>query len=403
MGQDGVGGWIPIRAMKTMAWALGAVLIAGLLVAEIAMDVTPTERRQVYAVFGAMAMITFLTALLSLKVAARFGSLRTSLQVVAFAAVAVTGAVVATASLTMFIEPHDLTVVLVALVLGVGLGGVVAAAVARPLTDDVSAMSSTARRVAGGDLTARTGIVRSDELGTAALAFDEMVRKLQISEEERGHLLTAIGHDLRTPLTSMQAAVEALQDGMATDPAAYLRGLSHDLDHLTHLVDDLFLLSRIDAGRLEISPIAVDLSELADEAVEAVLPMAARRHIKVSVKTPGRVGVAGDPAALGRVFRNLLNNAIRHSPDAGEVKIQLSISDSRVDTLVIDQGGGFPHSIRSHAFERFVRADESRSRESGGTGLGLAIARAIVEAHGGTIAIEDGPGGRVRFALPLGR
>ena len=387
--------------MKTIAWALGVVLVAGLLVAELAMDVTPADRWLLYTVFGAVAVSTFAAAAVALKLAARFNSLRTSLRVVAFAAVAVTGAAVAVAAQTMFIERHDLTLVLVALVLGVGLGGVVASAVGRPLTTDLSTVSTTAGRVARGDLSARTGIVRRDELGEAARALDEMILKLETSEEERGNLLTSIGHDLRTPLASMQAAVEALQDGVAPDPAAYLRGISLDLDHLTHLVDDLFLLSRIDAGRLDLSPVEVDLAELADEAAEAVAPVAARRRIRVLVSAPGRIGVIGDPAALGRVFRNLLTNALRHSPNDGEVRVELTRDESQVKTVVIDQGDGFSKVIRERAFERFAREDDSRNRESGGTGLGLAIARAIVEAHGGAIAIEDGPGGRVAFALPI--
>jgi two-component system sensor histidine kinase BaeS len=377
------------------------VLAAGLLVAELAMDVTAPDRRRLYLVFGVLAVATFVAAIVSLRVASRLSSLRTSLIVVAFAAVAVTGAVVAVAALTMFIEPHDLTLVLVAIVLGVGLGGVVAGAVARPLTDDLEAISRTAERVGGGDLAVRTGVVREDELGKAAGAFDDMIGKLETSEEERRNLLSAIGHDLRTPLGSMQAAIEALQDGVAPDPPAYLRGLSHDLEHLRHLVDDLFLLARIDAGRLELATIGVDLAELADEAVEAVTPMAAARKLKLRVEAPGRVGVRGDPDALGRVLRNLLVNAVRHSPEAGEVVIILTRNGTHAETLVVDQGTGFPDYLKDRAFDRFVRADDSRNRESGGTGLGLAIAKSIVEAHGGAIAIEEGPGGRVRFSVPL--
>jgi signal transduction histidine kinase len=387
--------------MRTLVWAVAAVLIAGLIVAEFSMDLTAGQRRQLFLIFSAMAVVTLVIAWLSLKVAGRFKSLRTSLQVVALAAVAVTAAVVAVASLAMFIEPHDLTLVLVALVLGVGLGGVVAAAVARPLTGDLTALSTAAAGVAGGDLSARSGIVRDDELGTAARAFDKMVIDLQTSDEERRNLLTAIGHDLRTPLASMQAAVEALQDGIASDPPAFLRGLGHDLDYLRHLVDDLFLLSRLDAGRLEVSPVALDLSELADEAVEAIGPIAVKRGVRLSVQSPGQLGVIGDPAALSRVFRNLLDNAVRHSPDLGEVKIELTGSHSRVQTLVTDQGAGFSDGTKQRVFDRFYRADDSRRRESGGTGLGLAIARAIVEAHGGRISIEAGPGGRVAFELPL--
>lgn len=384
-----------------MIWALGGVLLAGLILAELAMDLAPLDRRRIYAIFVSLAVFTFLAAFGSLRVAARMKSLVTSIQLVAFAAIAVTAAVVAVASLTMFIEAHDLALVLVALALGIGLGGVVAAAVANPLTADLDTLSSTAHAVAAGDLTVRTGITREDELGSAARTVDRMIDRLQTSEEERRNLLASIGHDLRTPLASMQAAVEALQDGVAPDPSGFLRGLSYDLHHLARLVDDLFLLSRIDAGRLEISPIDVDLTELADEAVEAVSPVAARRGVSLSVLAPGRVAITADPAALGRVFRNLLSNAIEHSPESAEVRVQLTRNDSTVETLVIDQGFGFSDQIRSRAFERFVRADDSRSRESGGTGLGLAIARAIVEAHGGVISIDDGPGGRVRFILPL--
>jgi two-component system sensor histidine kinase BaeS len=387
--------------MKRTIWAVVVVLGAGLLVAELAMDLTDPDRRQLYLVFGLMALSTFVAALISVRTAARFSSLRTSLTVVAFAAVAVTGVAVALAALTMFIEPHDLTLVMVALVLGVGLGGVVAGSVARSLTDDLKAISVTAERVGQGDLTARSGVARADELGKAARGFDEMIGKLEMSEAERNDLLTAIGHDLRTPLGSMQAAVEALQDGVAPDPAAYLRGISHDLDHLRHLVDDLFLLTRIDTGRLDLSQTGVDLAELADEAVEAVTPAAATRNVRLRVDAPGHIGVSGDPAALSRVFRNLLANAIRHSPDSGEVNVLLARNGSYAETTVSDQGTGFPDHLRPRAFDRFVREDDSRNRESGGTGLGLAIAKGIVEAHGGTITIEDGPGGRVRFSVPL--
>ena len=132
--------------------------------------------------------------------------------------------------------------------------------------------------------------------------------------------------------------------------------------------------------------------------MEAVTPAAAKRRVRVSVEAPGRLGVLGDPAALGRMFRNLLANAVRHSPEDGEVKIELTEVGLRVETVIIDQGGGFTHPLQ--AFVPFSRTDRSRNRDSGGSGLGLAIAKGIVEAHGGTIAIEDGPRGGVRFALP---
>ncbi|HWL50108.1 MAG TPA: HAMP domain-containing sensor histidine kinase [Acidimicrobiia bacterium] len=388
--------------MRRTVLALILVVALVLLVAELAMDVTPADRRLLYLIFGVMALATFLAAVVSLRLATRFHSLRTSLIVIAYAAVVVTGAAVAVAAVTMFIEPHDLTLVLVAIGLGVGLGSVIAGAVARPLTADLEAISRTAERVGAGDLRARTGVSRNDELGRAAAALDETIATLEASEIERRNLLSAIGHDLRTPMGSMQAAVEALQDEVAPDPQAYLRGLALDLEHLRHLVDDLFLLARIESGRLDFSPVSVDIAELADEAVEAVTLVAARRQVALTVDGPGHVAVRGDPAALGRVLRNLLANAILHSPESGKVRVVIGRNGSEAITTVVDQGPGFPTEMGNSVFERFVRADDSRSRESGGTGLGLAIAKSIIEAHGGNITIEPGPGGRIRFSVPLG-
>ena len=263
--------------MKTLAWGALLVLAGGLIVAELAMELTPTDRRRLYVLFATMAGVAFLTAIAALRLAPRLSSLRSSIRMIAFAAVVMTGLVVAASALTMFIEGHDLNLVLVALLLGVGLGSVVASAVVQPLTHDLAVLSGAAHRVGQRDLSARSGLMRQDELGEAARAFDDMVAKLEQSEEERRVILTAIGHDLRTPLSSLQAALEALQDGVAPDPAAYLRGMSHDLALLTRLVDDLFLLARIEAGRLELRPVEVDLAELADEAVEAATPVAAER------------------------------------------------------------------------------------------------------------------------------
>ena len=387
--------------MKPLAWAAAAVLGSGLIVAETAMDLTPADRQKLYLVFGGLTLVTFLAGLVALRAAPRFRSLRVSLRVVALAAVAITGVVVAVSAITMLLDRHDLTVIMIALLLGVGLGGVMAAAVGSSLTKDLAALSAAAAQAGTGNLTARSGIRRGDELGKAAKAFDEMVHRLESAEAERRTLLAALSHDLRTPLASMQAAVEALQDGIAPNPPGYLRGIANDIAHLNGLVDDLFVLARIETGRLALSLTEIDLAELADEAVEAVTPTAAKRKIQLAVQTPGRVGVVGDAAALGRVFRNLLVNAVRHSPEFGEVQVRLTTSGPLAHAVVVDQGEGFAGELRQRAFDPFVRADQSRSRDSGGSGLGLAIAKGIVESHGGSIEIENGPGGRVGFSLPV--
>ena len=296
---------------------------------------------------------------------------------------------------------------MVALGLGVGLGLVLSVAVAGSLTADLQRLSDAAARVGTGDLASRTGIERRDELGRVAEAFDEMMRQLEQArrqrerdEQERRELVQSIGHDLRTPLASLQAAVEALQDGLAADPERYLRAMAGDIQHLRALIDDLLLISRLESGRVQFQPIMVDLAELADEAVEALEPVAAVRKVALGVLRAGSFTTKADPAGVGRIFRNLLDNAIRHSPEGGRVTVELRGEERTLTATVMDEGTGFDAPLRERAFERFTRGDEARRRDGGGSGLGLAIARGLVEGQGGTITILDGPGGRVRFSLP---
>ena len=387
--------------------ATAAVVVAALVVAELAMEMTPQDRTLLYIVFGGMAIVTAAVAVVAFRWAPRLSSLLTSLRIVAFAAVVVAAGAVAAAALTMFIEPHDLTLVLVALLLGVGLGGVLAVAVAGPLTSDLERVAVTARQIGGGDLSARTGVDRNDELGEAARAFDGMAELLaeaeaatRAAENERRTLIAAIGHDLRTPLASLQATVEALQDGMAPDPDRYLRGMAADIDHLRRLVDDLFLLARLDSGSHRIEPQPIDLAELVDEAVEAMSPLSAARGVQLTVDTSGSVPGVADPAAVGRILRNLVDNAVRHSPAGAEVTVTVTSADGEASVLVADQGEGFPPDFRSKAFERFSRADPARTRQDGGAGLGLAIASELIALSRGRIEVLEGPGGRIRFTLP---
>ena len=275
-----------------------------------------------------------------------------------------------------------------------------------PLRRDARLLESSVRRIEAGDLAARTGVRRADELGHVARAIDELTERLatmererQAIEDERRAMLSSIGHDLRTPLSALRAAVEALADGVAPDPERYLRAMQRDVEALGALIDDLFLLARIESGNLALDRVPLDLSELVDEAVEALAPAAAARDIRIERDTPQRVRVAGNPTALGRVVRNLLDNAIQHAPSGSVVRIVVDGAE-RPRVEVTDEGPGFPAEFSAHAFERFTRADPSRNRSTGGAGLGLAIARGLVEAHGGRIWIGAPPGGRVTFDLP---
>ena len=175
--------------------------------------------------------------------------------------------------------------------------------------------------------------------------------------------------------------------------------MQRDVEALTALVEDLFLLASLETDNIELPVATVDLTEIADEALEALAPVAAAHGVTLELDAGERVRADGNAAALARVIRNLVDNAIRHAPPGSVVTIRVSRGPGpRVQ--VIDQGPGFPEQFASEAFDHFTRADASRSRNTGGAGLGLAIARSVIEAHGGRIWIEASEGGHVAFELP---
>jgi two-component system sensor histidine kinase BaeS len=308
---------------------------------------------------------------------------------------------IAIAAQSMFINEHDqrlLMWVLVPAVLGAAL---VAMMMARPVARDASKICEAAMRVADGDLSARTGVVRSDELGEAAAMFDLMVDRLDSIERERAVMLSSISHDLRTPLAALRASVEAIRDGVAPDPDAYLSGMERQIRALAALVDDLQLHSRIVSGTFAMTRARLDLTELADEAMETVRPLAETRQVALLLEADRRVSIEADGSQLARAIRNLLENAIRHAPEGSVVLVQIAATAQSATLRVVDQGEGFPAEFRDRAFEPFTRADPARDLGTGTAGLGLSIARGIVTAHGGTIGLVDGPGGVVEIALPV--
>ncbi len=393
-----------------MTTAIRAVLVVGLglLITELVMTPSWSDRWALLAIYAGAAVATLSVAwFLRRSYLPRARSLSNAVLVVAVAAVLVAAVSVALSSGFMFFSAHDLRLLGVAMTLGFGLAVVMTIAVTRPLADDLRALSDTASRVAGGDLGHRVDVHRSDEVGDVAEAMQTMIEQLQANEaarvraeDARRVFLAAISHDLRTPLASLQAAVEALDDDMVDEPARYYRAMQADLALLRSLVDDLFLMTRLEAGDAPLEHEPLDLSELADEAVEAMTPVAARRQIRLELASPGAVGTVGSPTALSRVMRNLIENAIRHAPPASTVNISIARGAEAVVT-VSDDGAGFDAAFVEQAFESFTRSDVARRRASGGAGLGLAIAKGVVEAHDGAIWAEPGPGGRVVFRIPL--
>ncbi|MGE3622108.1 MAG: sensor histidine kinase [Acidimicrobiia bacterium] len=337
----------------------------------------------------------------------RIGSLRAQVLVVTLVALA-TGALVAVVlARAMVLDAGEVRRVVGVLALTAGFATVLVLTSLAPLGRDVRRIEVTVRALEGGDRTARAGVDRDDELGHVARALDDVMARLdqleserQLADRQRRTMFSHVSHDLRTPLSALRAALEALQDGLTPDPHRYLRSMERDVAALTSLVDDLFLLARIEAGEVVPLQVRVDLAEIADEAVEALAPVATAHDVGLVVDGGAAAMVLGDPVALGRVVRNLVDNAIRHSPPGSTVRVVVH-DDGRPTVRVVDQGAGFPAAFRGAAFDRFSRADTSRSRTTGGAGLGLAIARGLVEAHDGAIWIEDPPPSCVAFSLPV--
>jgi signal transduction histidine kinase len=238
----------------------------------------------------------------------------------------------------------------------------------------------------------------------AALAMRQAMEERMSREIEaaRRRLVAAASHDLRTPLASLRLLVESIDDGVATGETRerYLKEIRTQVAVLSGLIDDLFELSRIEAGDISWTMRQVELRELIDEAVVAMRAQAAERGVRVAADLPAEALVAqANAEKVQRVLFNLIQNAIRHTPADGSVTVRARPLGGSIEIEVDDEGEGIPSEAGDRVFEPFYRGDSARAEE--GAGLGLAIAKAIVEAHGGRIWLDAGAlGTRVRFTLP---
>jgi signal transduction histidine kinase len=271
--------------------------------------------------------------------------------------------------------------------------------IARSIANPLDRVRHAAGGLADGDLASRVPEAGPAELAELAIAFNRMAAGLERLFDARSELVAWASHDLRTPLASMQAMVEALEDGLG-EPDRYLPALREQVRTLSELVDDLFELSRIDSGILvlELRDAAVD--ELVRSCMRALRPAADARHVRLSAHIPAPATARCAPEKVERVLFNLLTNALRHTPSDGAVAVSVESENGAVRVAVEDNGDGFSGEVGRRMFERFWRGD--RARSGGGAGLGLAISRGLVEAHGGRIWAEnrDGGGARVSFTLP---
>jgi signal transduction histidine kinase len=386
--------------------AFVAAVLAGLALFQVTMQPSGSDRIELGVIFIVMAAVSATASILLPVVARRSQRLITTLFVLSVISLVIAGFGLMVTASRMFFSDHDLTLVVVVLGFGLLASLAFALSASKALTDDLTKMSDTASRVADGDLVARTGVSRADEIGQLAKGIDDMAQRLEeadetraIEDERRRQFFAAVGHDLRTPLASAQAAVEALRDGVAADPERFYASLQRDLSVLHSLVDDLFLLARIQAGDVQIEWVHTDLTDVADEAIEVMHPVAVKADVEIRLDAPQRVVVRTGPEAVSRVMRNLIDNAIRHAPGGSTVTVEVTDAGGAA-VMVLDEGPGFSATFLPFAFESFSRSDADRSRETGGAGLGLAIAKGFVSALDGEIWAEPGPGGKVGFRLP---
>jgi heavy metal sensor kinase len=269
----------------------------------------------------------------------------------------------------------------------------------------LAVLSDTARKINLGSLAKQRLFAPPDapELAQLAATFNELLDRLEAAHASQHRFVADASHELRTPLAALRAEIEiALRRERA--PADYQRTLDsnrHELERLSSLVENLLALAALDASQPQRAQSPVDLALVCRDVAEQLSPLAAAQNVRLQLDVPEGVSVAGDVFSLERAVRNLVENAIRHTPAGEQIEIRASREGSDATVRVIDAGVGIAPEHLPHLFERFYRVDTARTRSHGGAGLGLSIVKAIVEAHGGTVSVESKPGAGSTFTLRL--
>lgn len=301
------------------------------------------------------------------------------------------------------------------LLLGFGLPVVMMVAVAggyvlvKRALAPVDQIAGKAEVITQHNLSERLPVARTgDELERLSVSLNHMITRLDDAFQNSKRFVADASHELRTPLTVLRGELENLvQDArLAPDQRDRAGSLLEEVERLSKIVERLFALSRLDAGEAQAEWVAFDLGELAVSTADQMALLAEDKKISVTCDHPARVPVQGDRARLKQVVVNLLDNAIKYTPDGGAVHLKVATSNGAHAVLeVADTGVGIPAEAVPHVFERFFRVDQTRSREPGGAGLGLSIVKSICSAHGGEVDVESvvGRGSRFTVQLPLAK
>ena len=291
---------------------------------------------------------------------------------------------------------------LVRILLGISFVGILVGAISSwGLAAPLHNLAIAARAVGSQDLSQRIEVRGSSEVREVAEAFNAMAEALEGAERMRNNMLADIAHELRTPLSVIQGNLRAILDDVYDLDKVEVARLYDQTRQLSRLVDDLHDLARLEANQFSLTLKDLDLVALVNEVAAIYQPLVEDREISLILELPAKVSpIEGDPARVTQCLNNLLNNALQHTPQGGEIRILVEEIGEKVNLSIKDSGKGIEPEHLSHVFDRFYRADPDRSRETGGTGLGLAITKALVQAHGGEIqAASQGKGQGSTFSI----
>jgi signal transduction histidine kinase len=388
------------------------VVAIGLAVAAAIAAAGGTGARDVLVLIGLALSGAVAAALAGMAVLRRLRhrSVRDQALAIALAALASTVLGVVVASAAMFISTHDLRALIVVLV----VSGAVAVGAAIQLGEAVGTgarqVGELARRIGDGDDVSALDVRPTGELAAIAAELadvsqrlDESRRRERALEGSRRELIAWVSHDLRSPLATIRAMTEALDDCIVDDTETierYHHQIRVDAEKLSILVDDLFELSRINSGNLRLDRRRAPLAELVADAVTGAHVHAHLKGVELIERTGELPEVDVAPTEFARVLHNLLDNAIRHTPPGGRIVVESASTEHHATLSVVDECGGIPASDLDRVFDVAFRGDIARNRDQRGGGLGLAIARGLVEAHNGSIEVVNLDGG-CRFTVRL--
>lgn len=401
------------QRLLAISLALAAAVGVGLLVIWLAMDPPASDADDLAGLMTVSALVSLAAyvGMLRFLPARRLGGPdgRVMLTVLFGGTLALINVLI-TAGF-MFLSDHDLALLAGLLAFSLLVSSLLAGQLAASITRPIDQLRAAVEGIEPDDANLDIVVEGDDELAALGTALNRMVARVREAhadrdraESSRLQLIAAISHDLRTPLASARLMNEAISDGVlsADDERAYVERIGKELRTLDGLIEDLFELSRLEAGERALERTPADVQILMAESVESMRPEAEQARVDLRLEVAPQLPVIDvDPPAIQRALRNLLANAIRYSPEAGVVRVRAANGGDWVNLTVSDEGPGISPSDAPHIFDAFYRGDRARLRNGAGAGLGLAIARGIAEAHGGSLSLEETESGAsLRLRVP---